>query len=238
MGGLPEGPERRVWQEWVEWQAMRLREYRYAFIGWTRFWKWAGLAFICVAVFGFILYPPLNEPGEPPTWGMFDYGMMALGLLSIAMYSFALGSGHDIVGRSPREIIIRRRVRDHDRRMRKLRRIERERARRVAQGVDVRPAGSRLGFSTQVDELGAWASDFDLRKLAKLGGFFAADLAASVRAEIRAHGAEIPKWPELESSDETAPRAVRGGSVRSPRLRAGGATARARKRPARPWHGL
>jgi hypothetical protein len=234
MGGLPEGPEKRVWQEWVEWQATRLREYRLAFVGWTHFWKWAALAFICVAVFGFVLYPPVNEPGEPPTWGLFDYGMMALGLLSIAVYVIALGSGHDFLGRSPREVIIRRRVRDYDRRFRKLRRIEKERARRVAEGAQIRRVGSRLGFSTQVDELGAWASDPDLRLVAKVAGLMGADIAARAAADARKRGVEIPKWPELEPSTGIEPRAVGGTVRRAPRLRAAASTRRPRKRPPRP----
>lgn len=198
--GLPEGPERRVWQEWVNWQATRLREYRLAFTGWTQFFKWAGLAFICVTVIGSILYPPINKPGEPEVWGPGDYPFLLLGLFATTVYTFALGSGHDFFGRSPREIIIRRRVKDFDRRSRRLRRIERVRARRVALGADIRPVGSRLGFSTQVDDLGAWASDFDLRRLAKLGGLFAADIAARVRDKLSERGVEVPKWPELEPS--------------------------------------
>jgi len=164
-----------------------------AFVGWTHLLKWVAPAFIGVALFGVIAYPPLNEPGEPPMWGPADYVLMAAGLLSTLWYFVVMGSGADFTGRSPRQIIIRRRVRDYDRRLRKLRRIEKERARRVAAGERVRPVGSRLGLYTQVDELGAWANDRDLRLLARVAGFAGADIAAEARADARKCGVEIPK---------------------------------------------
>lgn len=222
MGGLPEGPERRAWQEQVVWQAMRLREYRTAFVGWTHFFKWAALAFIGVAIFGVIAYPPLNKPGEPPMWGPADYMLMLGGLLTTLMYFFIIGSGADFLGRTPRQIIIRRRVREHDRRLRKLKRIEKERARRVAAGEPIRSVGSRLGFSTQMDALGGWASDRDLRLAAKVAGFSGSDIAAQARADARKRGVKIPRWPELETSviTQPPPRArILRGAARSPRLR-------------------
>jgi hypothetical protein len=238
MSGLPEGPEKRVWQEWVEWQAMRLREYRLAFVGWTHFWKWAALAFLGLVIFGLIIYPPINKPGEPIMWGPADYMLMLAGLLSVVIFIIALGSGADFKGRSPREIIIRRRVRDYDRRMRKLRRVEKERARRIAEGAQIRARGSRLGFSTQVDELGAWVRDPDLRLAAKVAGMTGADIAGRAFARARERGVQIPKWPELEPASAPATRSASVGITRSPRLRAGASTSRARKRPARPGRGL
>ncbi|KAA9154752.1 hypothetical protein F6B41_12310 [Microbacterium lushaniae] len=234
MGGLPEGPERRVWQEWIEWQAMRLREYRLAFVGWTHFWKWAGLLALGLILFGVIAYPPLNKPGEPVMWGPADYGIMLGGFLSIFIYLAALGSGADFLGRTPRQIIIRRRVRAYDRRMRKLRRIDKERARRIAEGAKIRARGSRLGFSTQVDELGAWVRDPDLRLAAKVAGFVGADIAGRAFARARERGVEIPPWPELEPSSAPATRTAGGSIKRSPRLRAAASTRQPRKRPPRP----
>jgi len=64
LGGLPEGPEKRVWQASIAWQAERLREYRRAFVGATLVAKLVGLAILGAALFGLISYPPINEPGD------------------------------------------------------------------------------------------------------------------------------------------------------------------------------
>ncbi|MGD8168544.1 hypothetical protein ACEXOS_015085 [Herbiconiux sp. P16] len=60
LGGLPEGSEKRFWQKSVDQQAVRLREYREAFVGWTLFWKWAVVGLVGATILGLILYPPVT----------------------------------------------------------------------------------------------------------------------------------------------------------------------------------
>jgi hypothetical protein len=196
VGGLPDGSEKQVWQASIDKQAMRLREYRRAFVGWTLFWKWVVVAFVAVAVFGLILYPPINEPGDPIPYGPFDYMMMFLGLLACVTYVVAVSTGNDFLGRSPRDILLGRRLRKYNRRLRKLRRIEKIRAERAKTDPTIKPKGSRLGFSTQVDEFGPWMRDDDVRDYVGAAGIHAADFRARAAARLNARHIPPPPWPD------------------------------------------
>lgn len=196
MGGLPEGTEKQVWQVSIDKQATRLREYRRAFVGWTLFWKWAVVAFVAVALFGLILYPPINEPGEPATFGPGDWALILPGLFACATYVVAVSTGNDFLARSPRDILLARRLRKYNRRLRKLRRIEKVRAERAETDPTIKPKGSRLGFSTQVDEFGPWMRDADLRDYVGTAGIHAADFRARAAARLRARHMPTPPWPD------------------------------------------
>jgi hypothetical protein len=191
LGGLPEGKERERWQESVEWQALRLRQYRTAFVGGTLLMKWGTVTFLGVAIFGLVLWPPFGDG-----WGPTDWILIGLGVVNSLLIGTFISAGYDLGGRSPVDIMRARRVRAHDRRLKKLRRIERVRAERAKTDSSIRPIGSRLGFSTQADEFGAWVRDPGLRTLARLSGVMGADLRQDVRGELRARGVAIPPDPD------------------------------------------
>lgn len=193
--GLPDGPEKAVWQESTAWQGQRLREYQEAFVGWTFMAKWAGLAFIIVPLVLLVIFPPINKPGDRYPLGPADYMMMGMGLLTTVVYAVSLGSGRDFFGRSPRDIILRRRLRRFKRRLRSARRLDKERARRFASGAAIKPKGSRLGFSTQIDFFGPWMRDPGIRNFIGTAGFIAPDIAAMYLSEARGRGVELPPWP-------------------------------------------
>lgn len=199
LSGLPEGPEKRVWQASVVWQAMQLREYRRAFVGGVLVTKWVGLAIFGALLFGIVSYPPINKPGDKYPFGLFDYCMMAAGFLSMVIYIVSVASGHDFFGRSARELLLRRRLRRFRRRFKKLLRLDKERARRIIDGSSIRPRGSKLGFSTQVDEFGPWMRDGDLRSVIRLAGWGGADHAAVYYKKLRERGVEMPPWPDPET---------------------------------------
>lgn len=195
---LPDGKEKTLWDSEVEWQAARLREYEAAFIGWALIRKWTGLAALGTVVALGVLYPPINKPGEPETYGPADWAIMAAGGVSLVLYLGSLASGRDFLGRTPREIVLLARLRSHKRRWRKLMRLERERRRRRARGIEVPPKGTRLGFSTQVDKFGLFMRDPVLRDVIRTSGFVAADFNLRYRADLHARGVSIPPWPEAK----------------------------------------
>ncbi|MCR2825338.1 hypothetical protein [Microbacterium sp. zg.Y909] len=92
-GGLPDGEEKRIWEDSFEWRAARLRMYREAFCGWTWFWKWASVAFVGVAVTGIILFPPFN--GD---YGPADYLLMSMGLVDCGLIAVFISNGYDLTG--------------------------------------------------------------------------------------------------------------------------------------------
>lgn len=191
LGGLPEGNERDRWEESVEWQALRLRQYRTAFVGRTLLVKWGAVTLVGGLIFGLILWPPFGDP-----WGPADWILIGIGLIDTLLIGLFISAGYDLAGRTPAEIMRSRRVREHDRRLKRLRRIERVRAERANTDPSIRPKGSRLGFSTQVDEFGAWVRDPGLRTLARLSGVMGADLAQRQRDDLRARGVAIPTDPD------------------------------------------
>ncbi|EZP26248.1 hypothetical protein [Microbacterium oleivorans] len=194
-GGLPDGLEKERWQSSITSQAARLRLYRRAFVGWPLFLKWAGIVYIGISLGGLILWPPLNKPDEPVAFGPADYIFLGQGVLITLFVAITVSSGRSTSGRTPPEIIVRQRVRDHDRRLKKLKRIEKVRASRAATDSSIRPKGSRLGFSTQVDELGAWVRDPGLRALTFYTPIAGSDLAAETRRELAERGIRIPDYP-------------------------------------------
>lgn len=198
-GGLSEGPEKRVWQQSIERQAMRLREYRRAFVGWTLFWKWATVAAMAVTLFGLALYPPLNRPGQPEMWGPGDWVLLLPGLYACVTYVVTISVGCDSLGRTPRDILLRRRLREYNRRKRKLRRIEKARAERAKLDPSVRPTGSRLGFESQLDEFGPWMRDWEIRGWVRTAGLHAADMRARYAAGLRRRNIYAPPWPDPET---------------------------------------
>lgn len=195
LSGLADGAEKGAWQASIDEQAARLREYRRAFVGWTLFWKWVVVGFVAVAVLGLILYPPVNETGQPAMWGPADYVMILGGLYCCVIYVVAVSAGQDFLGRSPRELLLLRRLRRHDRRRRKLSRVAR-RARSAAR-PGVERGVSRLGFATQVDVLGEWMRDPDLRGYVRNAGFVSADIRGRYYADLRRRGVAIPAWPTV-----------------------------------------
>lgn len=203
--GLPEGLEREVWQESIAEQAERLRGYRRAFVGWTWFWKWLGVIYLGGALVGTILYPPINRPGDRYPLGPGDYIFYGLGLVLALVAAISISSGRDYWGRSSREVLLRRRVRQFDRRWRKLRRIEKRRKKRAETDSAIRSTGTRLGFSTQADEFGAFVRDRDMRAMIRALGWGGADLAAQSYNDLRGRGVEIPQWPlpEVRSNAST-----------------------------------
>lgn len=194
-GGLPDGAEKAQWQDSVAWQAARLRLYRRAFVGRTLFAKWAGVVYIGVGLGALILWPPVNEPGDAVPFGPADYMMLTMGLIVSIVVAASVSSGRSLSGRTPPEIIVRRRVQDYNRRWRKLRRIEKERVRRSAADPSIRPKGTRLGFSTQVDDLGPWVREPGLRNLTFYSPLAGSDLAAETRRELAEKGIRIPDYP-------------------------------------------
>lgn len=197
LTGLADGAEKEAWQASIDKQAARLREYRRAFVGWTLFWKWVVVGFVAVAVLGLILYPPVNESGQPAMWGPADYLMILGGLYCCIIYVVAVSAGQDFLGRSPRELLLLRRLRRHDRRRRRLLRVARAERGAVRQGVERR--GSWLGFVTQVDELGEWMRDPDLRGYVRNAGFVSADIRGRYYADLRRRGVAIPAWPAVSN---------------------------------------
>lgn len=196
-GGLPNGPEKIVWEDSVTWQGQRLREYQEAFVGWALVARWAGLAFVIVPLVLLVAFPPINKPGDAYPLGPADYMMMVMGLIATVIYALALGSGRDFWGRSPRDIILRRRLRRFRRRLHVARRLDKARAKRVSGGATIESTGSRLGFSTQVDVFGPWMRDRDIRNYIGAAGFAGLDIAATYLSEARARGVELPAWPSL-----------------------------------------
>jgi hypothetical protein len=94
--------------------------------------------------------------------------------------------------------------------MRKLRRIEKRRVERAETDHTIRARGSRLGFSTQVDEFGAWMRDDDLREYVRTAGYIAADMRARTRADLAHRGVPLPPWPDPDTRrapEQTAERA-------------------------------
>lgn len=205
-GGLPDGPEKSAWQDSIDWQAMRLREYREAFVGKTLFWRWAGLAFIAVPLILLVLFPPINEPGDRFPFGPTDYMMMGMGLFTSGIYAVSLASGRDFLGRSPRDIILIRRGKRFKSRWRKLKSLDKERARRAESEPNYKQKGSALGFSTQVDVFGPWMRDRDLRAFVETAGFVAPDIAGRYLASARGRGVELPAWPDLNERPSSLPR--------------------------------
>ncbi|MFI8632157.1 hypothetical protein ACIGEP_06155 [Microbacterium sp. NPDC077663] len=205
LAGLPDGSERRAWQASIERQAMRLREYRRAFTGWTLFWKWSVVAAMAATLFGLILYPPINRPGQPEIWGPGDWVLLLPGLYACVTYVVTISAGLDFLGRSPRDILLRRRLRAHNRRDRRLRRIEKVRAKRANTDPTIRARGSRLGFRTQVDEFGPWMRDFDMRGYVRTAGLHAADQRAHYAARLNERGVRPPLWPDPDTKRAPTP---------------------------------
>ncbi|WP_413320375.1 hypothetical protein AA0Z99_05930 [Agrococcus sp. 1P02AA] len=214
LSGLADDAEKDAWQASIDQQAARIREYRRAFVGWTLFWKWFVVGCVAMAVLGLILYPPVNEAGQPAGWGPADYIMILGGLYLSVIYVVAVSAGHDFLGRSPRELLLLRRLRRHNRRHRRLLRVTR------ATRGPVRPSVERgvswLGFRTQVDEFGQWMRDPDLRGYVRNAGFVSADIRGRYYADLRRRGVPIPTWPAvgtrgLSASMHTAkPKDARG----------------------------
>lgn len=205
LGGLPEGAEKRVWQRSVEGQATRLREYQRAFTGRTLVIKWLAVAGVSVAVFGLVLFPPINDPGEPADFGPADYMMVGMGGFASLVYVSLVSSGRDMFGRTPRQLLLIRRLKQYDRRVKKLDRLDKERAKRHAAGMNIKLEGSRLGFSTQIDEFGPWMRDLNLREYVRNAGIVSADFRAEEYATLRRRGVPFPAWPDPDSRRSAEP---------------------------------
>lgn len=166
FGGMPESEEKDLLGLSITRQAERLREYREVMLtGKYLVGLWIAVAYIATAVILVILFPPINKPGDRYQLGIFDYGMMAIGLLIMVVALFLIFSGRDFYGRTPRALIWRDRAARHYRRHRKLRRLQQERVKHPKPDGAHRPEGSSLGFSTQVDPLAYWASADGRREL-------------------------------------------------------------------------
>lgn len=205
LGGLPDGAEKRTWQQSVDWQARRLREYRRAFVGGTLIVKWFVLIFVAALTLWTILHPPINEPGDPYPFVPADYMIFVMGFGETALFVVLISRGIDFLGRTPREILLLRRLRQYNRRMRKLHRIEKERAKRAETDPTIRPKGSRPGFSSQVDEFGPWMRDEDLREYVRTEGYIAADFHQRAKEDLARRGVPFPPWPDLETGRAPEP---------------------------------
>lgn len=199
LGGISDEGERRAWQEPIDARAMQLREYRRAFVGWTLFWKWVMVLGVTASIIGLVVYPPTNQEGQAVYWGPGDYILMSLGLVTCTLYMAFISTGHDFLGRSPRELLLAKRASRFRRRSRKLRRLDKERVARANSNPAIRRNGSRLGFETQVDEFGAWMRDRDLREYVRTAGFVGADIHARYGDRLRRRGVDIPEWPSAKS---------------------------------------
>lgn len=157
-------------------------------LGWTLFWKWAVVLGFGSALVGFVLYPPVNQPDDSFRYRPADYVFLLPGFLTSLLYVAAVGAGTDFIGRSPRAIILLRRLRRYNRRWRKLMRVEKERARRLKFDPTIVRRGSWRGFNTQSDDLGGFMRDRDLREWVRNAGIIGADFHAQYWAKLRSRG--------------------------------------------------
>jgi hypothetical protein len=131
--------------------------------------------------------------------------LYVMGFAEMGLFVVLVSLGSDFLGRTPRQILLLRRLRQRNRRWRKLRRIEKAGAELAETNPKARPTGSRLGFTTQVDEFGAWMRDEDLRGWVRTAGFVAADIQARYRANLSRRGVPLPKWPDTETRGAPGP---------------------------------
>jgi hypothetical protein len=199
--GLPEGPEKVQWQLGLAERAQRIREYRIAFVGWTRVVKWIMVVFVGGTLVGLIVYPPINKPGDRYPYSPAEYPLIFGGIGVCLLYMYCIGAGTDFIGRNARELILLRRLRRYHRRARRLRRLGNARAKATGTGSGTMRSPSRLGFESQVDPLGAFMQHLDLRLWILSAGFVAADHHASHAARLRDRGVPIPPWPAYEDSN-------------------------------------
>lgn len=185
-GGLPDGPEKELLNASLERQARRLRLYREAFKGRHQIAKWGFVAYFSLCVIVVVAWPPnLAEAGA-------DNILYFGGAAWAVIYATLIGRGFDIMGRTPLALIRRDRVRRHDRRVKRLDRLDKVRAAAIADGRDLRPKGSRLGLSTQVDALAEWVRTPEAQSIARNTGFAGAGLSDDAVRSLREKGQKVP----------------------------------------------
>lgn len=197
--GLPEGEEKTRLTDTLESQARRLREYREVWTVPRLFRKWAVLSGCGALIICLIIQPPINRPGERPVFSPADWILVLLALYEIAIVAFCIGQGLSIDGRTPRQMMIRDRIKRHDRRWKRLRRLDRERSRQVDEGHRS-GTGSRLGFRTQVDPMAGWVRTWEPRSIGRNTGWIAVGISRYAYFSLRDKGVRPPSTEDLHPS--------------------------------------
>ncbi|AZZ51426.1 hypothetical protein [Rathayibacter festucae] len=183
--GLPDGHEKEMLEQSVVEQAERLRVYRKAFTPGSLVLKWLVLTFAAATTGLLIAYPPINSGDEEYPFGPADYMMMFTGFMILVLVVALIGSGHDVHGRDPEQMIAAARARRHRKRTAKLTKLDKLRAERIKAGHGMKPNGSRLGFSTQVDPLANCVSTWEMLYISQFSGWGAGGLADDAYSSLR-----------------------------------------------------
>jgi hypothetical protein len=196
-GGLPEGDMKTQLNEEIEWRARKLLDYRSAFTPLRVLVKWLWLAFSAIPFVLMIIWPPVNKPNEPPVLAPADWMMVGIGVYTLVIYITCIGSGLDLFGRTPIEMMIRDRVRRHDRRWKKLCRLDKYRARRAPSAPQSALRGTALGFVNQSDAMAGWVRSWEARSIGRNTGWIAAGIDARARISLRDKGIAAPNTRNL-----------------------------------------
>jgi hypothetical protein len=168
--GIPEGDEKNAWNRMNVELARRLRLYRLAMTTKRRIGKYIALVYISFTVLVTVVFPPLNTPGEPPILGVADYYLMGFSLLQMAIVLTWISLGRSISGRNIEQMLVADRITRYRRREKHLRRLDKIRAERIAEGAKIKGRSSRLGFESQVDPLSRWVSTWEWRAIGEATG--------------------------------------------------------------------
>lgn len=193
FSAMPDGDEKARLEASLQKQARRLREYRSAFGPRRQIVKWIQLLLVAWVIAMTIRYPPINTATTQVPLVPADYATLISGGAVMLIGLTSLIRGRDWFARTPAELLRNDRLKRHNRRERKANRLDKIRAELIAAGEEIRPKGSRLGFRTQVDELGPWMRTPELREAALTRGTPARDLDYSSRERARAAGQQIPR---------------------------------------------
>ena len=151
--GLPDGPERKLWNAGIENLARDLREYREAFSAVRVLLRYAVFTYGLAGV-GYLLWPTgwnewMEVNGVPGIPLALIVGLTAYEFFIVVAYGVGFGFQRAAV------ILRDRRNKPHYKRLGKLLRLDRKRRRAIKTGRKLHPKGSRLGFE-------AWLSSKDV----------------------------------------------------------------------------
>lgn len=168
--GLSAGAEKERWDKANERLAEKLRDYRRAMTLSRLAIKWGSVAYIAFAVGLLIIWPPVNTPQTLIPFVPGDYYLLIWAALLMAVHLAWTSLGRSASGRSISQMLAADRVKRYKHRLRRIDRLDKQRAYLISEGVDLKPKSSQLGFSTQADELSRWVTTWQQRDVASSTG--------------------------------------------------------------------